>query len=161
DEFRNYVEAIKGQNINNLTRDYLLNYKIPLPEASALDAITKSNNKVNKLEEEILKQVAHTEKEISRLLDQSLVGPLMPLGRFITFEYGKGLPERERVSGDFPVVGSNGVVGYHDEFLVKGPVVVVGRKGSVGKVNLINNSCYPIDTTYFVRFDEPQLNPKY
>ena len=32
------------------------------------------------------------------------------LGDFIIFNYGKGLPERDRVSGPYPVFGSAGVV---------------------------------------------------
>ncbi len=48
-------------------------------------------------------------------------------------------------------MGSNGIVGYHNVFLVKGPTIIVGRKGSAGKVNYTEQDCYPIDTTYFVK----------
>ena len=39
----------------------------------------------------------------------------------------------------------------HDEFLVQGPVIVVGRKGAAGSVSYSAQSGWPIDTTYFVR----------
>ena len=74
------------------------------------------------------------------------------LGDVIDLEYGKSLPLKDRKDfGDVPVYGSNGVVGKHDVALVNGPCIVVGRKGSAGAVTLAETSCWPIDTTYFVR----------
>ena len=81
-----------------------------------------------------------------------------PLRRFeevCTLEYGASLPKEKRVEGPYPVVGSNGITGYHNEYLVEGPAIVVGRKGSAGEVTLIEKNCFPIDTTYFVK----QTNP--
>jgi len=72
------------------------------------------------------------------------------LGEVISLEYGAALPEDQRIEGPFPVVGSNGIVGYHNEHLVDGPAIVIGRKGSAGQVNWIEDACYPIDTTYYV-----------
>ena len=77
-----------------------------------------------------------------------------PLRRFeevCTLEYGASLPKEKRVEGPYPVVGSNGITGYHNEYLVEGPAIVVGRKGSAGEVTLIEKNCFPIDTTYYVK----------
>ncbi len=161
DEFRNYVESLRGQNINNLTKDYLLSYKIPMPEKFVIEEIIRDNNKLNKIEEDILKEISDLEKQVSKVLNSSMTGPLVPLGQLLTLEYGKGLPERDRLSGDFPVLGSNGVVGYHNESLIKGPAIIVGRKGSVGKINFVNSNCYPIDTTYYADFNKEKLKPRY
>jgi type I restriction enzyme, S subunit len=73
------------------------------------------------------------------------------LGEILSLEYGSPLAEVDRRGGPFPVVGSNGVVGYHDEALISGPAIVVGRKGSAGQINWIASDCYPIDTTFYVR----------
>lgn len=81
-----------------------------------------------------------------------------PLRRFeevCTLEYGASLPKEKRLDGPYPVVGSNGITGYHKEYLVEGPAIVVGRKGSAGEVTWIEQNCFPIDTTYYVR----QTNP--
>ena len=72
------------------------------------------------------------------------------LGDVLQFNYGKGLPERNRSGSGFPVYGSNGVVGYHEKALVSAESLVVGRKGSVGEVHHSRGPCWPIDTTYFV-----------
>lgn len=75
---------------------------------------------------------------------------VMPMGDLITLEYGVSLPEYSRRSGRIPVVGANGIVGYHDQALINGPAIIVGRKGSVGQVNWIESDCFPIDTTFYV-----------
>ena len=72
------------------------------------------------------------------------------IGDLLSLEYGAPLPEGSRLEGDIPVIGSNGVVGYHSEPLIKGPAIVIGRKGSAGQVSWIDSPCYPIDTTFFV-----------
>jgi type I restriction enzyme S subunit len=52
-------------------------------------------------------------------------------------------------------VSSAGVVGWHDEALVKGPTIVVGRKGNVGSVTWVDGDAWPIDTAYFVESEVP------
>lgn len=73
------------------------------------------------------------------------------LGDEIELCYGKGLIEKERKKGNIPVFGSNGVVGFHDKSLTKGPGVIIGRKGSVGEVKFSKNDFWAIDTTYFLK----------
>lgn len=53
-------------------------------------------------------------------------------------------------AGRFPVYGSNGIVGFHSQALVKGPGVVVGRKGSSGTVTFSESDFTPIDTAFYV-----------
>ncbi len=69
----------------------------------------------------------------------------------IEMVYGKALKEDIRTGKGFPVVGSSGIVGYHSEFLVEGPGIVIGRKGTLGKVIYLFESFFPIDTTYFIK----------
>ncbi|MDP2719827.1 MAG: N-6 DNA methylase, partial [Dehalococcoidia bacterium] len=87
--------------------------------------------------------------------------PIVKLGEVCTFEYGSSLPERKRIAGQFPVIGSNGIAGYHSEFTVKGPTIVVGRKGSAGEVTWIEQNCVPIDTTYFVQLRKDSVSLRY
>lgn len=78
--------------------------------------------------------------------------PTYPLGTVIELAYGKSLPKSSRSEGgSIPVYGSNGITGWHDEAIVVGPTVIVGRKGSAGAVQFVEGPCFPIDTTYFVR----------
>jgi type I restriction enzyme S subunit len=73
------------------------------------------------------------------------------LGDLIELCYGKGLKGENRVIGKYPVIGSSGIVGYHNDYLVKGPGIVIGRKGTLGVVIYIEEDFFPIDTTYFIK----------
>ncbi|MHB8769935.1 MAG: restriction endonuclease subunit S [Syntrophales bacterium] len=77
------------------------------------------------------------------------------LGKVVELAYGKALKEEDRIEGRFPVIGSSGIVGYHNTALVKGPGIVVGRKGNVGKIIWSKKDFFPIDTVYFVRSELP------
>ncbi|EGQ7938259.1 restriction endonuclease subunit S [Vibrio vulnificus] len=65
--------------------------------------------------------------------------------------YGKALKKTDRVDGDVPVYGSGGLTGYHNQSLVEGPGIIVGRKGTVGSVYWEPKAFYPIDTVFYVK----------
>ncbi|MEZ9980173.1 restriction endonuclease subunit S [Vibrio cyclitrophicus] len=65
--------------------------------------------------------------------------------------YGKALKKTVRVAGDVPVYGSGGLTGYHNQSLVEGPGIIIGRKGTVGSVYWEPKAFYPIDTVFYVK----------
>lgn len=75
---------------------------------------------------------------------------VMRLGEIAKLEYGDSLPEDKRAGGKVPVYGSNGIVGYHSSAFLKGPGIIIGRKGTVGAVVWSDKDFWPIDTTYYV-----------
>ena len=75
---------------------------------------------------------------------------LNTVGDVAEFCYGEPLKEQDRNGGEVPVFGSNGIIGWHDKVLVKGPGIVVGRKGNPGTVTWANGDFWPIDTTFYV-----------
>lgn len=60
------------------------------------------------------------------------------------------MADHVRQNGRVPVFGSNGVVGEHDAANTEGPVIVIGRKGSHGKLQYSEAPVFAIDTTYYV-----------
>jgi len=73
------------------------------------------------------------------------------LGDILTLEYGKNLPKSKRNQyGEYPVYGSNGIVGYHDDFLIDEPAIIVGRKGSAGALNISSEPSWPTDVSYYL-----------
>ena len=80
---------------------------------------------------------------------------MVPFDEVCTLEYGASLPKKNRVAGPYPVMGSNGVSDYHSEYLIEGPAIIVGRKGSAGEVSYVKSNCFPIDTTYYVKIVNP------
>ena len=77
------------------------------------------------------------------------------LGDIIELKYGKALKKTKRCDGECPVFGSSGIVGYHDKSLVKGPGIIVGRKGNVGSVFWSDEDFFVIDTAYYVTSSVP------
>lgn len=65
-------------------------------------------------------------------------------------EYGSSLSEEAREDGSIPVFGSNGIVGEHSKSITGKPAIIIGRKGSYGKVSYSEVPCFPIDTTYYI-----------
>jgi type I restriction enzyme, S subunit len=66
------------------------------------------------------------------------------------FVYGDALPQTGRSMGEVPVYGSNGRVGWHSNGNALPPCIIVGRKGSFGKVNYCQDASFVIDTAFFI-----------
>lgn len=103
------------------------------------------------------KQISLVPKKRSEVTLQSK-WPMKKIGDICSFEYGKSLPEVGRQTGPYPVMGSNGRVGWHSEYLVTGPAIIVGRKGSAGEVVWEEENCYPIDTTFYVATKDQDID---
>lgn len=72
----------------------------------------------------------------------------------LQLNYGKSLPVKSRVEGAIPVYGSNGVVGFHNTAIVDKQGIVIGRKGSAGRVHFARGPFCPIDTTFYITEDD-------
>ena len=64
--------------------------------------------------------------------------------------YGDSLSSENRVGGNVSVYGSNGQVGVHSNPNTSGQCLIIGRKGSFGKVHYSAEPVFAIDTTFFV-----------
>ena len=64
--------------------------------------------------------------------------------------YGDSLSAENRAEGDIPVYGSNGQVGVHNTANTLSPCIIIGRKGSFGKVSYLGRDAFAIDTTFFI-----------
>jgi len=72
------------------------------------------------------------------------------LGEIITMNYGKALKEQDRVQGDIPVYSSAGIIGYHNQAIINSKGIIVGRKGTVGKIYFSDVPFCCIDTAYYL-----------
>lgn len=72
------------------------------------------------------------------------------LKELLTLKRGYDLPHSETKSGPYPVVASTNVRGYHNEYKVDGPVITVGRSGSIGHVQYIESKAWPLNTTLYM-----------
>lgn len=72
------------------------------------------------------------------------------LGDLVEFQRGYDLPKNKIQSGKYPVITSNGILGYHNEYK-SGPSVVIGRSGTTGNPQLINKKFWAHNTTLFIK----------
>jgi type I restriction enzyme S subunit len=72
------------------------------------------------------------------------------LGDIAVLNYGKALKEADRIQGYVPVYSSAGLTGCHNEPLVNSSGIIIGRKGTIGKVYLTDKPFFCIDTAYYV-----------
>ncbi len=73
------------------------------------------------------------------------------LGNVATLQRGFDLPHRLRKEGTVPIVTSSGFEATHSEAKVRGPGIVTGRYGTIGKVFFVEGDFWPLNTTLYVR----------
>ncbi|PUE31416.1 restriction endonuclease subunit S [Limnohabitans sp. Jir72] len=73
------------------------------------------------------------------------------LDDLLVLQRGFDLPAQDRTSGDFPIIAASGPSGTHHKAMVKGPGVVTGRSGVLGRVFLELEDFWPLNTTLWVK----------
>jgi len=73
------------------------------------------------------------------------------LGDVLTFQRGFDITKAEQTEGVIPIVSSSGVSSFHDKWKVRGPGVVIGRKGTLGTVHYLRDDFWPHDTTLWIK----------
>lgn len=160
-----------GATMPNLNTDTLRRVPVRYPESKdeqrkiagvifAYDDLIENNNRrivlLEKMAEEIyhewfvrMRFPGHEKVKFKKGVPEGW--EIVRLKDIVELGYGKALKREDRNGGDYPVYGSSGIVGYHNKFLVKGPGIIVGRKGNVGSIHWTDVDFYPIDTVYFVK----------
>jgi type I restriction enzyme S subunit len=76
---------------------------------------------------------------------------LRPLEEMLMLQRGFDLPTSARTPGPYSVIAASGVHGSHTEAKVRGPGIVTGRSGTLGKVMFVHEDHWPLNTTLFVK----------
>ncbi len=82
------------------------------------------------------------------------------LGDIAPLQRGFDLPKYAIEPGKYPVCYSNGVLGYHCAYKVKGPGVFTGRSGTIGNAFYVEKNFWPHNTSLWVT-DFKGNHPKY
>ena len=77
--------------------------------------------------------------------EQGVVGDVLQLQR------GHDLPRTEMLGGEYPVAGSTGTIGYHNQYTAEAPVIVMGRSGNIGNPRLYLCNCWTHNTSLYVK----------
>ena len=82
------------------------------------------------------------------------------IGNILQMQRGYDLPSSQMNEGEIPVVGSNGIVGYHDVSRCIIPTITIGRSGSAGKVHIYDTPTWVHNTALYLT-DFKGNNPQY
>ncbi len=82
------------------------------------------------------------------------------LGSIISISSGKFLPSNEmKQDGNIPVYGGNGINGYHNEYLIDKPTLIIGRVGFYcGCVHLSAGKAWVTDNAFITTFSQNNIN---
>lgn len=80
--------------------------------------------------------------------------------KFITLQRGFDLPVSEMKDGEIPVLGSTGIIGYHNKAKVNPPGVITGRSGTIGVIQYMDKPYWPHNTSLWVK-DFKSNHPKF
>ena len=85
------------------------------------------------------------------------------LGNIIKISSGNFLPaEKMNQNGKIPVYGGNGINGYHDEYLIDKPTLIIGRVGFYcGCVHLSKGKAWVTDNAFITQFSENNIDIKF
>ncbi len=72
------------------------------------------------------------------------------LGDIVNFKRGYDLPSYNRRDGNYPIISSSGISGYHSEFKIEGEGLVTGRYGTLGEMYYVNGKYWPHNTALYV-----------
>ena len=74
------------------------------------------------------------------------------LGEIVTFQRGHDLVQTEFEGGEYPIVSSYGILGYHNQYTTSKDGVTIGRSGnSIGKPFYIASNFWAHNTTLYVK----------
>ncbi len=172
---RKHIKQTTG--IQNLDIDSYFQEKIPLPSlveqtqiANFLDRKTEQIDELIRIKE---RQIELLQEQRTALINQAVTKGLDPnvemkpssvewigeipshwnlsmLKYTARLVYGDTLISENRENGIVPVYGSNGIIDTHSSANTLPPAIIVGRKGSLGKVQYSDVPCFVIDTAYYI-----------
>lgn len=73
------------------------------------------------------------------------------IGDVIRLQRGHDLPIANTVSGQYPVLGSKGIIAYHNKYTTKAPCIVMGRSGNIGNPRYYNCDAWAHNTSLYVK----------
>ena len=82
--------------------------------------------------------------------NENKCGKIYRLKFLLQMKYGDALASEMRIPGDVLVYGSNGPIGKHNQKNTNTPAIIVGRKGSHGKITWASDGGFCIDTALYI-----------
>lgn len=157
--FKNQILKISNQSVNqaSFAVTNLKDLEIPVPNLQTQQKIVEILETADQLRQ-YNKQLIEKYDALIQSLFLEMFGDIKSNSKgwkttifenIISLKRGYDLPHNSRIKGNIPVVASTGIVGYHNISKVNTACIVTGRSGSIGKVQLIKQDCWPLNTSLY------------
>ena len=83
------------------------------------------------------------------------------LSKLATIKYGKNQKKVLSEDENIPIYGTGGLMGYATTALYDKPSVLIGRKGTIGKVKYVEHPFWTVDTLFYTIINSDIVIPKY
>lgn len=83
------------------------------------------------------------------------------LSELATIKYGKNQKRVSSENGNVPIYGTGGLMGHATTALYDKPSVLIGRKGTIGKVKYVEHPFWTVDTLFYTIVNTELVLPKY
>lgn len=83
------------------------------------------------------------------------------LSDLATIKYGKNQKKVLSDGGTVPIFGTGGLMGFATTSLYDKPSVLIGRKGTIGKVKYVEQPFWTVDTLFYTIINTDLVIPKY
>ncbi|MBR5996095.1 MAG: restriction endonuclease subunit S [Eubacteriaceae bacterium] len=83
------------------------------------------------------------------------------LSELVTIKYGKNQKNVLSEQGTIPIYGTGGLMAFATQPLYTKPSVLIGRKGTIGKVKYVDHPFWTVDTLFYTEVNEDLVVPKY
>ena len=152
------VGGVRG----SLTWEDFCNMRLPLPSIERQrEIVSKYETLTNRihLNEQLIHNLEATAQALYRkMFVDNIDKENLPagwrmgtIGDMFELQRGFDLPSQERKDGEFPIYASTGIAEYHNQYKVDAPCVVTGRSGTIGEVFYVDEKCWPLNTTLWVK----------
>jgi type I restriction enzyme S subunit len=170
--YREFIQIIAGgsaqpnANANDLTLFKFFLPPVPTQQRiasilSAYDDLIEVNNQRIKLLEETARELykewfvrlrfpGYKKAKFVKGVPEG-IGKVKYFKDFIKLNRGFDLPEEKIKEGNYPVIASTSIKGYHNQFKVKSPIITTGRSGTLGTVLFVNQDGWPLNTSLYVK----------
>ena len=83
------------------------------------------------------------------------------LAELATIKYGKNQSKVICESSKYPIYGTGGFMGYASRPLYDKPSVLIGRKGTIGRVKYVEHPFWTVDTLFYTEVNEQIVFPHF
>lgn len=156
-----------GATIKHLTGQDLARYRFPLPPVEEQRRIAEILDKADALRAKRRAALAQLDNFTQSIFVDMFGDPAtnpkgirkQPVGELIKLKSGDFLPAAEMAeSGTYPVLGGNGISGFHDQYKFEEPQIVIGRVGAYcGCVHVSPAKSWITDNALYVSERHPDL----